>query len=61
MPTSPVIEVYNLNVTYGDIPAVQNLSLQVERGELYALLGTDGTACPSAVGSFLLAPLQNED
>lgn len=37
-----VIAVDRLNVSYGDFHAVKDLSFQVERGELYALLGTNG-------------------
>ena len=42
MTTTPVIEVERLNVSYGDFHAVKDLSFQVRRGELYALLGTNG-------------------
>jgi len=47
--SSPVIEVDRLNVTYGDFHAVKDLSLHVERGELYALLGTNGAGKTSAL------------
>ncbi len=49
MSTSRVIEVDNLNVTYGDFHAVKDLSFQVERGELYALLGTNGAGKTSTL------------
>ncbi|MFD2079042.1 ABC-2 type transport system ATP-binding protein [Actinopolymorpha cephalotaxi] len=42
MSTTPVIEVDELNVSYGDFHAVRDLSFEVRRGELYALLGTNG-------------------
>ncbi len=42
MSTTPVIEVDQLNVSYGDFHAVKDLSFEVRRGELYALLGTNG-------------------
>lgn len=45
----PVIEVERLNVTYGDFHAVEDLSFHVERGELYALLGTNGAGKTSAL------------
>lgn len=42
MPGRPVIEVDQLNVRHGEFHAVKDLSFQVERGELYAFLGTNG-------------------
>lgn len=44
-----VIEVDKLNVRYGDFQAVKDLSFHVERGELYALLGTNGAGKTSAL------------
>ncbi|MET9594018.1 ABC transporter ATP-binding protein [Streptomyces sp. NPDC006516] len=49
MTTAPVIDVDRLNVTYGDYHAVKDLSFQVERGELYALLGTNGAGKTSTL------------
>ncbi|USQ77356.1 ABC transporter ATP-binding protein [Ornithinimicrobium cryptoxanthini] len=45
----PVIEVESLDVAYGDFTAVKGLSFQVQRGELYALLGTNGAGKTSAL------------
>ncbi|MFD4643455.1 ABC transporter ATP-binding protein [Lentzea sp. NPDC058436] len=49
MSTTPVIEVERLNVRYGDFHAVQDLSFHVQRGELYALLGTNGAGKTSTL------------
>ncbi|QVQ53787.1 ABC transporter ATP-binding protein [Spiractinospora alimapuensis] len=49
MTTTPVIDVDQLNLTYGDFHAVRDLSFQVRRGELYALLGTNGAGKTSAL------------
>jgi ABC-2 type transport system ATP-binding protein len=49
MSTTPVIDVDRLNLTYGDFHAVKDLSFQVERGELYALLGTNGAGKTSTL------------
>ncbi|WP_182526540.1 ABC transporter ATP-binding protein [Nocardioides dongkuii] len=49
MSASPVIDVDHLTVTYGDFIAVRDLSLQVRRGELYALLGTNGAGKTSTL------------
>lgn len=47
--TTPVIDVDRLGVTYGEFQAVKDLSFQVERGELYALLGTNGAGKTSTL------------
>ncbi|MEU6713979.1 ABC transporter ATP-binding protein [Nonomuraea sp. NPDC046802] len=49
MSSTPVIDVERLNLTYGDFHAVRDLSFQVERGELYALLGTNGAGKTSTL------------
>ena len=38
----PSIDIQNLTKSYGTTQAVQNLSLQVEKGELFGLIGPDG-------------------
>ncbi|QLQ35347.1 ABC transporter ATP-binding protein [Micromonospora robiginosa] len=49
MSTTPVIEVDRLNLTYGDFPAVKDLTFEVRPGELYALLGTNGAGKTSTL------------
>ena len=49
MSTTPVIDVERLNLRYGDFHAVKDLSFQVRRGELYALLGTNGAGKTSTL------------
>ncbi|MFY1674094.1 ABC transporter ATP-binding protein [Plantactinospora sp. WMMB334] len=49
MSSTPVIEVEGLNVTFGDFRAVKDLSFEVRRGELYALLGTNGAGKTSTL------------
>ncbi|MDG4795755.1 ABC transporter ATP-binding protein [Micromonospora sp. WMMD1082] len=49
MSTTPVIEVDRLNLRYGEFHAVKDLSFEVRRGELYALLGTNGAGKTSTL------------
>jgi ABC-2 type transport system ATP-binding protein len=49
MTSTPVIDVADLTVSYGEFAAVRELSFQVERGELYALLGTNGAGKTSTL------------
>jgi ABC-2 type transport system ATP-binding protein len=49
MTSTPVIDVDRLNLAYGDFRAVKDLSFQVHRGELYALLGTNGAGKTSTL------------
>ena len=38
----PVLELNNLSKSYNDLPAVQNISLTVNRGEIFGFLGPNG-------------------
>ena len=49
MSNTTVIDVQRLNVRYGDFHAVKDLSFHVRRGELYALLGTNGAGKTSTL------------
>lgn len=46
---NPVIEIDRLSVRYGRFSAVREVSLNVLRGELYALLGTNGAGKTSTL------------
>ena len=37
-----IIEINNLNKSFGDLKAVDDLSFSVEKGELFAFLGVNG-------------------
>lgn len=49
MNSSTVIDVEQLNVHYGEFHAVKDLTFHVRRGELYALLGTNGAGKTSTL------------
>ena len=37
-----IIEINHLNKSFGEIKAVQDLSIRVKQGELFAFLGVNG-------------------
>ena len=45
----PAIEVENLHKSYGDLKAVDGLSLDVEEGEVFGLLGPNGAGKTTTV------------
>ncbi|MBM9623634.1 ABC transporter ATP-binding protein [Streptomyces zhihengii] len=49
MSSTPVIDVEHLHLAYGDFHAVKDVSFRVARGELYALLGTNGAGKTSTL------------
>ncbi|NJQ05099.1 ABC transporter ATP-binding protein [Streptomyces lonarensis] len=49
MTSTPVIDVDRLTLRYGGFHAVKDLSFRVARGELYALLGTNGAGKTTAL------------
>jgi branched-chain amino acid transport system ATP-binding protein len=42
MPEAPALSVQDLEVRFGAVPAVRNLSLQVGKGEIVGLIGPNG-------------------
>ena len=42
MQTTPILEIKDLNTYYGNIHAVKNISLEINRGEIVTLLGSNG-------------------
>ncbi len=53
MPSSPAIETDNLNKVFGDKVAVADLSLRVERGEVFGFLGPNGAGKTTSVKMLL--------
>ena len=49
MSDAPVLELDGLEVRYGGVPAVRNLSLQVNRGEIVGLIGPNGAGKSSTL------------
>src|SRR2546429_316712 len=57
----PVIETHNLVKRYGKIEALKGVSLQVERGEIYGLLGQNGAGKTTLVKILLDEPTDGVD
>jgi ABC-2 type transport system ATP-binding protein len=51
--TGPVIEVVDASKRYGDVLAVDRVSLRVEAGEIYALLGLNGAGKTTLIRTLL--------
>jgi ABC-2 type transport system ATP-binding protein len=47
--TDPVVTVRGLRKSYGTFPAVDDVSFQVERGEIFALLGPNGAGKTTSI------------
>src|SRR3990172_7699197 len=60
--TSPAIEIHNLRKVFGDKVAVADLSLTVQRGEVFGFLGPNGAGKTTAVKMLLglVAPTAGE-
>ena len=44
-----IIDVKNLNKSFGDVHAVKDLSFHVKQGELFAFLGVNGAGKSTAI------------
>ena len=57
---APAIETHHLKKTFGDKVAVQDLTLKVERGEVFGFLGPNGAGKTTSVKMLLnlVAPLR---
>lgn len=55
-----IIEIQNLYKTFGQVKAVQNLSFQVHKGELFAFLGVNGAGKSTTI-SILCGSLAKDD
>lgn len=54
-----IIKIDNLNKSFGDVKAVNNLSFQVKRGELFAFLGVNGAGKSTTI-SIICGQLQKD-
>ena len=54
----PILKVTGLNVFYGNLQAVKNISFEVQAGEIFGLLGPNGAGKTSTLSSIegLLQP-----
>lgn len=59
MPTTPVVRAEHLRKTYGSTVAVDDVSLTVERGEIYGVLGRNGAGKTTTVE--MIAGLRTPD
>lgn len=51
-----IIEVSNLKKSYGPLVAVNNLSFHIEEGEVFGLLGPNGSGKTTAINCMLSLP-----
>ena len=53
MPSSPVVDIKDLVKRYGELVAVDHLSLQIRQGEVFGLLGPNGSGKTTTIGCLL--------
>lgn len=53
MPSTPAIEFDSISKRFGDVTALQDLDLTVERGEIYGFLGPNGAGKSTAINILL--------
>jgi ABC-2 type transport system ATP-binding protein len=51
--TSPVLELQDLHVNYNDLKAVNNVSLSVNKGQMYGLIGLNGAGKTTLIKTLL--------
>jgi branched-chain amino acid transport system ATP-binding protein len=55
MPDPPVLELRSIEVRYGAVPAVRDLSLRLDRGEIVGLIGPNGAGKSTTLLSIMRA------
>jgi branched-chain amino acid transport system ATP-binding protein len=59
---TPLLELVDLDVRYGGVPAVRNLSLQIEPGEIVGLIGPNGAGKSTTLHAIMgMLPLHGGD
>lgn len=48
---TPMLEINNLKINYGVIPAIKGISMKVEKGEIVALIGSNGAGKTTTINA----------